>query len=119
MTDQQFLRLADALDPPPDDFILKKVLVRCVATKTGCWEWMGANWRGRAQVRYQRKTHWVYRLTYAWFHGAIPEDFDVHHECHNKRCVNPKHLKLLERSRNAAEGNVERRDNGATDDIPF
>ena len=56
-----------------------------------------------------RKTHRVYRLTYAYFNGRIPEGLDVHHKCRNRLCVNPRHLELLDRVANVVDDNVQRR----------
>jgi hypothetical protein len=39
----------------------------------------------------------------AWVHrnGQIPDGMVVDHTCHNRRCVNPSHLRLLSRGENA------------------
>jgi hypothetical protein len=35
--------------------------------------------------------------------GAIPAGCDLHHECHNRACINPAHLRPVERCRHRAE----------------
>jgi hypothetical protein len=37
----------------------------------------------------------AHRLVYEWAYGPIPPRHVVHHKCHTKLCVNPKHLEAL------------------------
>lgn len=55
---------------------------------TGCWLWTGQLWRGYARHRFGQ----AHRVVYRQFGGFIPEGHDLHHECENKRCVNPEHM---------------------------
>jgi HNH endonuclease len=78
---------------------------------TGCWEWIGKLnhsgygliTRGRGDYRDQR----AHRISYELFVGPIPEGQVVHHECGNRRCVNPQHLTLDNRV-----ANIQRDGNG-------
>ena len=59
---------------------------------TLCWEWGGnverpSFWNGE---RYEL----VYRFSYSYFIGNIPEGLFVCHRCDNPRCCNPSHLFL-------------------------
>ena len=67
-----------------------------------CWNWTAyclPNGYGlfgtgpRAEV----KKHYAHRFIYEHLHGLIPNGYQVHHVCQNRRCVNPDHLRLVAR----------------------
>lgn len=64
-----------------------------------CWNWRGrtTDW-GYGQLWYHYKTWVAHCWIYACLFGPIPAKHIVHHTCHNKRCVNPCHLKCMSRS---------------------
>lgn len=72
-----------------------------------CWEWLqscgshgyGQTWDG-VTVRLAHRVAWT--LHYG---QQVPEGMTIDHECRNRRCCNPSHLRLMENERNA-------RDNG-------
>ena len=70
---------------------LKKITV----TPDGCWDWngyVGAEGYGISHVNGRAiKAH---RLSYLLFKGDIPDDLMIDHICHNRKCVNPDHLRL-------------------------
>lgn len=69
----------------------------------GCWEHDGQ--MSRAEVGYPRITvrlpggkhakRLAHRLMYQEVHGEIADGQEVDHLCHNHRCINPDHLRLL------------------------
>lgn len=62
---------------------------------TGCWVWQKSTVRGYPSTS-SRKPHRDY------FQRANPTvdiaGLDIHHKCHNRRCVNPEHLEPVSRS---------------------
>ncbi len=60
----------------------------------------GIGWHDDDGNRVSARGHRV-----AWFgmFGDIPDDLTVDHVCHNKRCVNPMHLRLLTNLANACD----------------
>lgn len=56
---------------------------------SGCWVWCRSlNWAGYG-VYNSTSAH---RFSYLLFVEDIPENFDAHHLCNLKACVNPFHL---------------------------
>ena len=60
-----------------------------------CWTWLDAPIQATGYGRFWTKEHGVmgaHRASYIVRHGAIPEGLHVLHKCHNRRCVNQRHL---------------------------
>lgn len=68
-----------------------------------CWLWEGTTRNGYGQfvvhhtLERGRVIEQVHRMVLLLC-GRDPRGLEVHHLCHKKLCVNPSHLKLLERS---------------------
>jgi hypothetical protein len=94
---------------PP--LILERVLRRTVRTDTGCVEslYTQGTSHGYAEIAWSdagvRKHHLCHRVVWIATHGPIPAGMTVDHLCHNRRCVEVSHLRLLTNVENA-------RDNG-------
>ncbi len=39
---------------------------------------------------------YLHRRVWEYVNGPIPNGFDVHHRCENTKCMNIKHLELIE-----------------------
>lgn len=57
--------------------------------ENACWEWQGSQSKNGYGRFGKRLAH---RVAHELCIGSIPEGFVVHHKCHNRSCVNPKHL---------------------------
>ena len=67
----------------------------------GCWTYNGAaNRNGYAQIRVGTARPTVHRAAYELLVGSIPAGREVDHTCHNRRCVNPGHLRTVTRKQN-------------------
>lgn len=76
-----------------------------------CWVWTaGINSKtgyGRFGVKHGHMMD-AHRYAYLLEHGSIPEGFEVHHECHRRRCLRIDHLRAVSRAENVAERKVRR-----------
>ena len=67
-------------------------------TAEGCWKWLGridANGYGKAydpSLPEGQRIDWAHRVSFRKHRGAVPEGFELDHECENTACVNPDHL---------------------------
>jgi len=78
--------------------------------ENGCWEWTASlKQGGYGQAWDGQRVCQAHRLSWEIAHGPIPEGLWVLHKCpvkHNRKCVNPDHLKLgtvKENARDAVE----------------
>ena len=66
-----------------------------------CWNWLGSlTGAGYGQIYVDGKMIHVHRYAYTRWNGAIPDGLDIDHRCRNRRCCNPRHLRLATRSQN-------------------
>lgn len=68
----------------------------------GCWEWQGSdNGVGYGRWNAGGKAIAAHRASWAIAHGSdVPDGLFIDHICHNKKCVNPSHLRLASRKQN-------------------
>jgi hypothetical protein len=77
-----------------------------VQKEEGCWCWAGPiSVQGYARLKVDGRPIIAHRLSYEIARGEIPTGYHVHHDCHNKACVNPDHLVALPASDHAVLSN--------------
>lgn len=80
------------------DAVRPSILSDYIVVGSGCWEWQGhidKNGYGKAydiELPPGRRIDWAHRVSYRRHKGAIPEGYQIDHECENPPCVNPDHL---------------------------
>lgn len=87
---------------PPEDRFFEKV-----KKSSGCWEWTGyrnAAGYGRFFVERRRsgsnRIASAHRWSYEHFHGTVSPGSVIDHMCHNRGCVNPRHLREVTNQKN-------------------
>ncbi len=75
-------------------------------SEAGCHNWNGyTSHSGYAAIRWDYTYLYTHRVAYELANGSIPEGLEVDHICHNKRCVNPAHLRAVTRKQNIENHN--------------
>ena len=73
--------------------------------KTGaCWEWTGGLNKGYGQINTTRggtrRNLKAHRVSFELANGPIASGLEIDHICHNRRCVNPEHLRAVTHKQN-------------------
>lgn len=100
-----YLRLRNHGDPRGGGPVRSRDSKRNLEAKTvrigRCLVWMGGtakNGYGKSSVR--GKAMYAHRFAYELAYGAIPAGMFIDHRCHNKICVEPKHLRAITTKQN-------------------
>jgi hypothetical protein len=66
-----------------------------------CWEWQGSrNTGGYGWFWLGSKPCGAHRVSYQLAKGSIPDGLEICHNCNNRLCVNPMHLRADTRKAN-------------------
>ena len=66
-----------------------------------CWLWMaGCRTSGYGQISDQGKSYGAHRVAWEWLRGSIPDGGLLDHICHVRTCVNPSHLRIVDKKGN-------------------
>jgi hypothetical protein len=93
-------------------------LPRCIECVTiqhhneRCWVWGGPVDRdGYPRCTVNGRQVFAHRFFYSVMVAPIPEGLDIHHLCHNRRCVSPAHLTPATRRENVHDSTSPAADN--------
>jgi hypothetical protein len=76
-----------------------------------CWVWTASTSCGYGTFGIgNHRTTQAHRYSYESLVGRIPKGSQIDHICHNRRCVNPSHLRLASVQQNAQNHNGARSD---------
>lgn len=66
-----------------------------------CWNWTGTiSTKGYGRFSVRKTTYQAHRVSWEEVNGAIPAGLLIDHMCHNRRCVNPSHLRMVTNKQN-------------------
>lgn len=88
--------------------LIERIMRHVQKTDIGCWLWQGSvinsGYGKTGTGGRQGKDILVHVAMYELHHGPVPTGMDVDHDCRNRLCCNPEHLKPLTRLRNLERG---------------
>lgn len=65
-----------------------------VDEETGCWLWQGTiSKKGYGTFHVNHKEIKAHRFSYEYFIGPLDTKLMICHNCHNRKCCNPEHLR--------------------------
>jgi len=105
------------------DFVvrfLRKVNIPIDPTSNPCWVWtsaiIGSGYPGIfAKLPNRAGPIYAHRVAYALQYSSMPTELQASHDCHNRLCVNPSHIRPTSDLENKDEGKIYKE---ATDGIP-
>lgn len=81
----------------------------CSGGPDACWLWLkSAGSHGYGQTFLGGTVVVAHRAAWTLLVGPIPEGMALHHRCHVKRCINPRHLELVTPPEHQRHHNQER-----------
>jgi hypothetical protein len=77
------------------------------ATDSGCWEWIGYRTKaGYSQLSIRGQMVLTHRYVWSRMVGPIPDGMFLDHQCRNRACFNPDHLRVVTPRVNSIENVV-------------
>lgn len=86
---------------------LRTALLERTKVTGECWVCLGpGKWDGYGTITWRGRPWTTHRASYTAFIGPIPRGKHVLHSCDNRRCINPKHLRLGTNADNVRDRNA-------------
>ncbi len=83
---------------------LKERFFQHAIVQDNCWGWQTKpNRHGYSTMKFDHKLYMAHRISLMIHGSEIPKDMVVDHICRNRKCTNPKHLRIVTRETNVLE----------------
>jgi hypothetical protein len=79
---------------------------------TGCWNYINISSNGYGKIYVYGKHMNAHRFSYETFVGKLDSNLEICHNCNNKSCINPEHLRQDTRSSNSIDKVYDGKQNG-------
>lgn len=86
-------RIVPGVYAPTNSSLTQEKILAKVRYVKGCWEW--------PHLHKGYPSHGAHRRAYELWIGPIPKGAEIDHKCRNITCVNPQHLRAVNRSFNS------------------
>lgn len=87
--------------PSPGTEIKQRLAFYSASVPSGCTEWSGhTDIHGYGAIQIGGKMARAHRVAYEEMVGKIPAGAEIDHICHNRKCINVKHLRPVTKSAN-------------------
>jgi hypothetical protein len=85
------------------NYTVARILDNTVIALSSCWEWQRCLVNGYGYISFNKQAVLVHRFLYEYYHGKIKDNEQLHHKCHNRKCVNIFHLKQVTQKEHSQE----------------
>lgn len=83
---------------------MNKLKIDMHGDPNGCWRYLSPlNTYGYGQVTIRENIILAHRVMWNLFWGRIPTNQSILHNCHNRQCVNPFHMRIGTKKENYAD----------------
>lgn len=81
----------------------ERFMSKLIKTDT-CWIWKKPGPQGYGAFHYIDRDYAAHIVSYLLFVGDVPNGMELDHQCRNRTCVNPEHLKPMTHQENVRIG---------------
>lgn len=79
---------------------LEQRVLKFFRKSEGCWEWSSLSSEGYGQIKVNGRMRPAHVVMYELEVGPIPDAMEVDHQCRQRSCVRPDHLRVVTNKQN-------------------
>lgn len=90
---------------------LERIVSKCTKDKNGCWNYTGSlDSCGYGIFKIEGRNLGAHKVSYILHNGDFDQDiYEMMHDCHNRRCINPEHIKAGTHKQNMSYSDTRKR----------